>query len=406
MRRTLNVYRSEEGAILIQVGLSILVLMALNVFVIDYGVLWVARSQAQTAADAGALAGAVGMAYDVRVTTPADILLNAQAVATDAANHVWKTPPSAVAQATSVPCPADAGAGTCVQVDVFRNSANGNTLPTIFGKILGINDQGVQARATASIGHANTTTCLRPWALPDEWREFGSGTELDPLDSTSTFHRWKSDGTTDSNPDSYTRPDATQATTATNFSTDYGDVVQFQLNYPLTDPIRRGFMLPLLLPGTHLQNMTQCNGQPVAIGETLTIDEGLSPADAATAAQTNYLSDSTADWSFDGSIGTGYVRNSCAPTCAPVSPRLWAVALYDPSEFELRRATNNWSACPVAGTKCVTVVNIVGFFIDYLDPTTSSLGQHGHFARYPGITGAGPTIAENGSWLVEPRLIR
>src|SRR5213083_2374446 len=54
----------ERGAILIQVAISILALTAFAAFVVDYGVLWVARGQAQNAADAGALAGAIAMSYD------------------------------------------------------------------------------------------------------------------------------------------------------------------------------------------------------------------------------------------------------------------------------------------------------------------------------------------------------
>ena len=55
---------SERGAILIQVGVAILVLIAFAMFVVDYGVLWVSRNQAQNAADAGALAGAMALAFD------------------------------------------------------------------------------------------------------------------------------------------------------------------------------------------------------------------------------------------------------------------------------------------------------------------------------------------------------
>ena len=59
MRAGERTLRSEQGAVFVQVGISILVLMAFNVFVLDYGVMWVSRRQAQNAADAGALAGAV-----------------------------------------------------------------------------------------------------------------------------------------------------------------------------------------------------------------------------------------------------------------------------------------------------------------------------------------------------------
>src|SRR5690349_18715647 len=56
--------RSEGGAILIQVAIALLVLTAFAMFVVDYGIMWVGRRAAQNAADAGALAGAVALAFD------------------------------------------------------------------------------------------------------------------------------------------------------------------------------------------------------------------------------------------------------------------------------------------------------------------------------------------------------
>ena len=44
---------------LILVALSLVTLIAFTTFVVDYGAMWVGRRQAQNAADAGALAGAV-----------------------------------------------------------------------------------------------------------------------------------------------------------------------------------------------------------------------------------------------------------------------------------------------------------------------------------------------------------
>ena len=55
---------SERGAILIQVAVASIVLIAFSMFVVDYGIMWVSRGQAQNAADAGALAGAVALAFD------------------------------------------------------------------------------------------------------------------------------------------------------------------------------------------------------------------------------------------------------------------------------------------------------------------------------------------------------
>ena len=44
--------------------MALLVLFGFATFVVDYGVLWVGRHQAQNAADAGAIAGAIARAYD------------------------------------------------------------------------------------------------------------------------------------------------------------------------------------------------------------------------------------------------------------------------------------------------------------------------------------------------------
>ena len=69
-------------------------------------------------------------------------------------------------------CPAGRAAdGICVRVDVFRNQAHNNPLPTIFGQLVGIIDQGVQATATAEVRFGRSTTCVKPIAIPDKWIE-------------------------------------------------------------------------------------------------------------------------------------------------------------------------------------------------------------------------------------------
>ena len=80
---------------------------------------------------------------------------------------------------------------TCVKVDVFRNQARGNALPTFFGRVADVMDQGVRATATAQIATGDTTDCLRPWAIVDRWNEFGpEGPTPGPL---STYDKY-SDG--------------------------------------------------------------------------------------------------------------------------------------------------------------------------------------------------------------------
>ena len=52
-------HSSERGAVLVHVAFAFLALLAFTTFVVDWGVFWLARRQAQNAADAGALAAAM-----------------------------------------------------------------------------------------------------------------------------------------------------------------------------------------------------------------------------------------------------------------------------------------------------------------------------------------------------------
>ena len=116
--------RSEQGAVFVQVGISLFVLMAFNVFVLDYGMMWIGRRQAQNAADAGALAGGVARAYDDFADPPASngvAALSASGVA--AANLVWQ---QAGMPVVTFNCPAGV-TGRCVKVEVYRDGTNGST---------------------------------------------------------------------------------------------------------------------------------------------------------------------------------------------------------------------------------------------------------------------------------------
>ena len=67
-------------------------------------------------------------------------------------------------------CPADVnGLTPCIRVDVYRNQARTNALPSIFGQVFGITAHGVRATATARVAIADTTNCMKPWAIPDKW---------------------------------------------------------------------------------------------------------------------------------------------------------------------------------------------------------------------------------------------
>ena len=132
MSRSLDQTTSRErGAIIIHVAIACLALIVFSAFVVDYGVMWVARTQAQAAADAGALAGALELSkFDHEdITVDQAVLLAAQAFGGKTAVWGEATDPLNVLMATSAtgplyppPSPAQCAQPGCVRVDVMRDS--------------------------------------------------------------------------------------------------------------------------------------------------------------------------------------------------------------------------------------------------------------------------------------------
>jgi hypothetical protein len=401
MGPTERLLRCERGAVFVQIGISAFVLMAFNVFVLDYGMMWIGRRQAQNAADAGALAGAVTRGYDDFDNPPVGGGPTEQAASLMAtSNLIWQQPGTPV---VSYSCPAGI-TGRCVRVDVDRN------VETLFGPILGISTQPVRATATAIAGKGNATPCLRPIAIADDWQENSSP-------SNNEFNRYAEPGPgtpLPSNADIYTAPSSTQAGSTTFSAGDFGQRIFLSLAAPFNSPITRGFVLPLDLPGgTFVDNMQECNSQFVqqlALRRTLPVDMSVFGTTDRTTTIQNDVFDQDASATYD--VGQNRVGNSCAPGCATISPRLLAIVLYDPDKFQRGRATNIWTQpgvdCPT-NNPCVTISNIVGFFIHCAPgrPCDGIPPEHGHLLRYPGVWVPGePTFVDDASWLVTTHLVR
>ena len=410
MRARERTLRSEQGAVFVQVGISLFVLMAFNAFVLDYGMMWVGRRQAQNAADAGALAGAVARGYDDFDNPPSSSgLAHESAEQVAEANLVWQRAGTPIVSKpiVSFNCPTGV-TGRCVKVEVYRDGTNGSTaLPTLFGPILGITTQKVRASATSIVGNANATDCLRPIALPDDWQDVPPINVFNMYDATGNL--------LSGSRDSYTAPSATQSG-RTTISSDYGVLLTFDLDRPTLSPatpITPGLVVSLTLPGagTFREKLEACSGQVVQLGQTLPVETP--PAgQAALGLDTIWLQDPYPPLTWDNTQSR--VDHSCAPGCAPISPRIIPIALFNPQRFQLGRALSppDWTrpdvGCPT-NSPCITVTNIVGFFVHCVDgrPCDGESTRHGHFLRYPGITEPGaPTFVDEASWLVTTHLIR
>src|SRR5262245_10245387 len=91
---------NERGAVLVQTAIAMIGLIAFNGLVVDYGVLWLARRQAQSAADAGAMAGAIQLAFfDFDDTAAA----KTKAISAAEQNWVWGEAPGITVDDVFVP---------------------------------------------------------------------------------------------------------------------------------------------------------------------------------------------------------------------------------------------------------------------------------------------------------------
>src|SRR5688572_12982120 len=202
MRRHMN----ERGAVIIHVALALVALLAFCTFVFDQGVMYVARRQAQNAADAGALAGAVSMMNEPGALTLADQTARHFA---GRSNAVWGAQTADADIAVSplpMTCPPDVGGGEgCIRVDLFRGTPDRsatqhtNHLPTFMGHLVGIDRQGVRATATAQVAAGNSVNCIKPWVVVDKWvdNSAGQGTNPNGWDQMDSF---------DAGVDQYVRP--------------------------------------------------------------------------------------------------------------------------------------------------------------------------------------------------------
>jgi Flp pilus assembly protein TadG len=435
---------TERGAVLIQVAIAILVLTALTAFVVDYGVLWVARSQAQNAADAGALAGAVALRYDETAYPPTSTGMafqSAQRAALCAsgsancpatplsANPVWPTQAgSSSAVNVSWTCPSGL-TGNCVRVDVYRDGTNGSTaLPTFFGPLLGMASQKVRATASARWAYANAADCLRPFSVADRWNE-----NMSPVDY---FNRYDSSGNLlAGTPDQYVPPTSTSAGSGYRLPADYGVQQTLMLGNPSNnDPIQKGWSLPLRLPdpdggyfsgaSEYKDSIVNCKASTVAIGDYLALESGAMTGPTSTGFDELKAKDPNAI--FDNSTNPPTIRNSCTsanPPCAGQSPRIIPIAVWDMDEFQWRSNGNRWGtqvytdanggthslpggACPGTGNKCVRVVNILGFFADH---TTNGNPKTvvGYLTTTAGVVKNGaPTVGGGAAFLSTIQLVR
>lgn len=341
------------------VGLGFMAFMSATTLAIDVGMFMTARSQAQNAADAGALAGATALAFndyeDRTIDGPAVLSARNTAVG----NTVIQGAPSVLASDVSFPL-SPAGIDNRVRVNVFRTAPRSNAIPTLMGPFFGVPTVNVSATATAEASPANTMTCVKPFTIPDRWRE----NQDPPWTVDSSYDRYDNKGKLLPDADEYIKPG--QPGYQGYNQGDVGTVLTIRAG--TGNNVSPSFYFSWKMPGGtgadfYRENIGGCNSAKFQAGAEMVQEPGNMVGPTTQGVDELLALDPDAYWDPD----TRAVKSEFHP-----SPRVFPIPLYDPEAYESGKQNGRGAT--------LVMTNWIGFFVE---------GRNGNnvFGRIVPITG-------------------
>jgi Flp pilus assembly protein TadG len=384
LNRLERLRRDERGMSLIYVVGGFIAFLCCATLAIDVGVFMTARSQAQNAADGGALAGAIALVRNSFTDHSATGPAVQSAINTAKKNFVIGNAPSVLSSDVSFPLDAN-GQSTRVKVWVYRNTTRGNPVATYLGPLFGVPTVNIGAVAMAEAAPANAETCVKPFTIPDRWVE-----NIDPPWSTSdTFDRYYTSG-----------PHKGEVITPTAdiyYPADSSSYVGYN---PIADKglqltIRAGTganIEPTMyfswnMPGgsggdPYRDNIANCNTTIVHFGDNMEQEPGNMVGPTDQGVDDLIAKDPSAYWDT--------TTNMLHTTKSP-SPRVAPLPLFDPDYYQ--------SGVTQGRNATLKVANWVGFFIESRNGNEVT----GRITPITGILDPNAGPAPNGTF---PRVIR
>jgi len=373
--------RDERGMSFVFVGLGFMAFMAATTLAIDVGMFMTARSQAQNAADGGALAGATALAFDSFDDRSAGGPAVQSAVNTALANPVIGAAPSATPGDVTFPV-GPTGANR-VRINVFRSAPRSNAIPTLIGPLFGVPAVDVSATATAEASPANAMTCVKPFTIPDRWTE----NKNPPWTVNSSFDRYDKKGNVIPNADVYV-PAGQPGYNGYDATRDKGLLLTIRAG--TGNNVEPSMYWSWDMPGGtganwYRDNISGCNTTLVHFGDSMTQEPGNMVGPTTQGIDDLIAQDPYAYW--DGTT------NSVHSTMNP-SPRVFPIPLYDPDYYQSGKVNGRNATLRMA--------NWIGFFVE-------SRSGNNIFGRITPILGvidnsAGP--APTGTFPVSIRLVQ
>lgn len=362
MQRIRQLRDDERGFTLVFVSLSFMSFLAATMLAIDVGMVMTARTQAQNAADAGALAGATALAFNSFTDHSASGPAVKSAINAAQANRVIGEAPSVAPGDVTFPPDPVTGQLDRVQVTVYRTQARGNPVATIIARIFGMPTANIGATATAQAAPADAEVCVLPLTIPDKWIEKQCAAGPCTWSPTSTFDMYDDKGNLLGNPDVYVPP-GRSGTTGYNPSVDTG--LQLVLKNNNATNVAPSMYNPWDLPASvggsdYRNNIANCNPNLVKFGDNMTPENGNMVGPTQQGTDDLIAKDPNAHWDT--------VCNCVKGSRFSTSPRIRIVPLYNPAIYAQGKQTGK------SGPQ-LQVVNYLGFFIEDVNGGGQVIGR-------------------------------
>ena len=344
----------ESGMSLVYLAIGFMTFMAASTLAVDVGMFMTAKSQAQNSADAGALSGAVALMRDDWNDRSATGPAVQSAVSTAKKNVVVGTSPSVLT--SDVTFPNDpSGQPNRVRVKVYRTTARQTALPTLIGTLFGVTSVDIAAAATAEVSPANAMTCVKPFMIPDKWKENSdaNGKTTGTWTPSSEFNLLDKSKALLPNPDVY-YPANDPRYTGYTVANDKG--TSLTLRAGTGDDPNPSFYYSWKMPGDtggdfYRDNIAGCNTSLMHWGETIVQEPGNMVGPTVSGVQALIDKDPGAVWNTDCKC----VKNSAFGDGSN-SPRVFPIPLYDPYYYANGKLNGRDADFKIA--------NFLGFFVD------------------------------------------
>ena len=344
LSRLQQLRRDERGMSFVFVGLSLMAFVAATTLAIDVGMFMAGRSQAQNAADAGALGGATALAFDSFDNRAPGGPAVQSAINTALQNNVVSGAVSVTTADVTFPV-GPAGLANRVKVDVFRTGPRSNPVPTLMGPLFGVPTVNISATATAEASPANAMRCVKPFTIPDRWIE----NKNPPWTTNSSFDRYDNQGNVIPNADVY-HPVGEPGYVGYDATRDKGMLLTIRAGTGnnVEPTMYFSWSMPSSIGGDDYRgNIANCNTTLVHFDQDMVQEPGNMVGPTNQGIDDLIAKDPSAFWD----MATNSVHSSMNP-----SPRVFPIPLYDPDYYQ-SGVTNGRNAT-------LKVANWIGFFVE------------------------------------------